>query len=122
MGIRGIPLKAKALSTRKKLMDAIALIGCFVFMIMLISAYENAYENKKKIMLVLIVGTILLPVILFALSVMKKTTVVEKFYSVDSFSGFSFHQPADIEVTTTTYPKWSCLSTDTTFKQLPKGK
>jgi hypothetical protein len=104
--------------------DGIVLVLSIIFMFTLMAAYEDAYTSHKKVIHWLLAGTVVLPILLFTISNLSKKTRIDIFYSVNSYHELSFDKdsPADIEVTTVTYPKWSCLFTETTFKQLHKGK
>jgi uncharacterized membrane protein len=105
-------------------MDGITLILCTVFMFILMATYEDAYTPHKKRIRWMMAGTMILPILLFTISNLSKESNTEVFYSVSNYHELSFSSdsPADLEITTVTYPKWSCLFTETTFKQLPKGK
>lgn len=103
-------------------MDLIIYIISVLLLILLIASHDNLrLVDRRKAKIAMII-CLVMPVTACVVSIKTATTTKEIFYDVDSYGGINFDQPADLLVTSTIYPKWSVLTNNTFFTQIPKGK
>lgn len=100
----------------------IYIISAICIMVLVSVMFDDSVRKSLKIQSFKIMITLVSIMILtYIVSFQMATTTVEKLYSVSCYNSINFDEPADLLVTTTIYPKWSVLSTDITFTQIPKG-